>query len=99
VDPELFRVLHEGRARESTNDLSASPTAALIYRSLGEEGLAYQWQNASRFFAGALAPLEYLQQWPSHITLPLLDTCIATAISRQDSLSDLRTRLAGAASP
>lgn len=96
LDAGLLRVLEHGRARASANDLSASPTAAFIYKELGEAGLRTQWRSASQFFGGTLGPLDFLRQSPSRVVLPLLALSAETAVSRREPLYRLRDTLLAA---
>lgn len=93
VDAGLLRVLEHGRARASSTDLSASPTAAFIYKELGEAGLRAQWRSASQYFGGTLGPLDFLRQCPTRVVLPLLALAAQTAISRRERLYQLRDTL------
>ena len=93
IDPQLLHVLVHGRAHARANDSSASPTAAFIYQSLGDFGVHAQWLQACRYFAGTIAPLEFLQQLPGSIAMTLLEHCATNALSRRDRLAQLQNTL------
>lgn len=92
-DPSMLQVLTLGRSRSSAADLTASPTAAFIYRALGEDGLAHQWGHASDFFDGKCSANTFLRAWPRAILAPLLQLSAATAVSRQALLQQLQNDL------
>lgn len=93
VDADLLRVLEHGRARASANDLTASPTAAFMYKELGESGLQAQWSRTSQYFDGTLEPMGFLLQSPHRVVLPLLESSAETALSRREQLHQLRGML------
>lgn len=93
VDAALLQVLAHGRARSSTTDLTASPTAAFIYQELGESGLHVQWDKSCQYFGGSLQALDFLRQCPPRILVPLLESSADTALSRRERLYQLRSTL------
>ncbi|OYU46044.1 MAG: hypothetical protein CFE44_04260 [Burkholderiales bacterium PBB4] len=87
VDEDLLNVFERGRPLESSNDLTASPLTAFIYRCLGQDGTRRAFSDAQRMFSGALPPLAYLKTLPSEMVLGILDACHHIALSRRSALS------------
>jgi hypothetical protein len=86
IDEEMLRVLRDGRARESRNDLTSSPLSAWIYTALGNAGSARALSAARAMFAGTLHAGDFLAQLPPDIVLPIGESCTQIAVSRREAL-------------
>ncbi|WP_371324368.1 hypothetical protein VX159_02260 [Dechloromonas sp. ZY10] len=86
LNPGLLRVLQHGRARESQNDLTASPLSAYVYAALGDAASRRILVAAREMFAGTLTPQDFL----AHIPAPLVDhlgqACAQISPSRRELL-------------
>ena len=91
IDPELLRLLADGRATETTFDLRASPISAFLLQALGEARLAEGVGSAHAFFAGGLSALGFLRSQRS----PALDGLIAAAREMATTRTDLLRALLG----
>jgi hypothetical protein len=85
----LLLVLEQGRARESSNDLTSSPLTAFIYRCMGHEKFLQALQQAKRMFAGELSPLEFLKSLDPEMVRAIIGACAHIAISRREALQKL----------
>lgn len=86
LDTRLLRVLKGGRSQASSNDLTDSPLAAFVYRSLGEDGMRRALEQAKRMFDGALLPREFLRQLDAEMVRAVTEACAHIALSRRDAL-------------
>lgn len=93
INPEMLDVLEKGRARESSNDLTASPLTAFVYRILGVEGTRLTLQQAKRMFDGELKAREFLQGLDRTMAEAIIDACAEIAISRRRLLQALKSSL------
>jgi hypothetical protein len=93
INPEVLDVLENGRAQESSNDLTASPLTAFIYRYMGVNGTRDALQQAKRMFDEELAPHEFLQQLDHDLVVAIIDACAQIAISRRELLHELKKSL------
>lgn len=86
LDPDLLRVLQYGRARESRNDLTASPLSAYVYAALGDRASQQVLAAAREMFSGALTPQDFLAYLPPAIVGNLGRACAEISISRRELL-------------
>jgi hypothetical protein len=89
VDPDLMRVLKEGRAWESGADLNTSPLSAFLYESLGAERSRSALANAKRMMAGVLSPLDFLRTLDQDLVRGIIEACAPIAVSRRARLEAL----------
>jgi hypothetical protein len=94
LDSQLLAVLEKGRSLESSNDLTASPLTAYLYRALGPAGLHDLVVQARRMFAGELAPAAFLAGLPREPGDAVIEGCARIALTRANALRVLRGRLA-----
>ena len=93
VDQDLLDVFEKGRPLESSNDLTASPLTAFIYRCLGKDGIRGAVGGAQRMFAGSISPMDYLKTLPPEMVLGILDACHHISLSRRSALTALAVAL------
>lgn len=93
LDTRLLAVLEKGRSVSSSNDLTASPLTAYLYRCLGPAGMNSLLAQARLMFAGELGPVEFLLGQPPGPVCAIADGCARIALSRGDRLRELRQRL------
>lgn len=93
VNDELLNVFEKGRPLESSNDLTASPLTAFIYRCLGQAGTQTAFEQAQQMFAGTLEPIAFLRGLRTDMVLGILQACAQIAFSRRAALHDLATSL------
>ncbi len=89
VDPDLIRVLKEGRAWESGADLNTSPLSAFVYEMLGEERSRSALANAKRMMSGVLSPLDFLRTLDQELVRAIIEACAPIAVSRRARLEAL----------
>lgn len=65
VEEEVFDLLDKGRTRESEYDLRNSPMSVFLVHAIGFDGIRRELARAHAFFAGALAPEDYLAGGPT----------------------------------
>jgi hypothetical protein len=89
----LLAILEYGRTRPSSNDLTASPITAFLYRNLGADGMTTLVTQARQMFSGALAPRELLVAQPAELVCAIIDACRRIALSRSERLHALAQAL------
>jgi hypothetical protein len=87
VDPEVLRLLLEGRKKESDFDLRTSPLAAHIYSGLGDAKSDHALKMADGW------PL--LESVPADILIPIARGCAQMAPTRAKLLGEVIARLGG----
>ncbi len=93
VNKELLNVLEKGRVLESSNDLTASPLTAFIYRTMGHAGTQAALRQARQMFDGALSPQAFLQTLDRDMVRAILRACARIALSRSEALHALEKTL------
>lgn len=88
-DPALLGVFDQGRRIPSQRDLSHSPLTAYVYRAHGEAGMQTLFAGAKAFFAGTLAPLDFLQLIEPGVRRAIVAGCAQIAVSRRARLEAL----------
>lgn len=86
VGSTLFGLLAFGRASVSSFDMQNSPLSLFIYKFLGSDDVKLHLNVAREMFDGALAPLDFLNQLPAGLIVPLARACAALAITRSAAL-------------
>lgn len=93
VNPELLRVFEKGRTLESSNDLTASPITAFVYRSIGHAGTQQALLQARKMFDGTQSPLAFLQSLDRAMVCAIIRACGRIALSRSEPLQALEHSL------
>jgi hypothetical protein len=86
-------VLERGRTLESSNDLTASPLTAFMYRCLGDHGTQYALAAARQMFDGTRTPLDFLQALDHRMVRAIIRACARIAVSRSAALQTLEQQL------
>lgn len=89
IDESLMRVLVHGRNKDSSNDLTASPLSAYVYRALGTQGMESLLADAKRYFKAELSALAFLQLQDAALVANLAKACARIALSRSLALESL----------
>jgi len=95
LDPELLRLLEEGRAGPSSCDMPTSPATAFLYRSLGERALLERLERARSFLRGDVSPRDWLLGEACPPVAALARSMSRVAFTRQDKLARLADELEG----
>jgi hypothetical protein len=66
LDPQLQRLLTEGRASESSFDTQPSPVGAFLHRTVGESAVMQGMEMAKRWWAGAGDAHSFIAGQPAH---------------------------------
>jgi hypothetical protein len=93
VNAVLLHVLEKGRTLQSSNDLTASPLTAFVYRYMGHEGTQQALCQAKLMFDGALHPKAFLQTLERDMVRAIIRACANIALSRKDALLALEQAL------
>lgn len=72
VEAEVFNLLDKGRTRESEYDLRNSPMSVLLVRAIGFDGILRELTRAHAFFAGTMAPEDFLAGGPEGVITALV---------------------------
>lgn len=94
IDQKLLLVLENGRAQESSNDLTVSPLTAFMYRCMGHKGTFAALEQSKRMFANELSALDFLKELDRNMIAAIISACEHIAISRRDDLRRLQITLA-----
>ena len=89
VNPDLLWVFEKGRTLESSNDLTASPITAFVYRSIGHEGTRQALLGVRQMFDGTQSPLAFLQSLDRGMVRAIIRACARVALSRSEALRAL----------
>jgi hypothetical protein len=95
-DPDLLRLLVEGRPTETSFDLRASPISAYLMATLGEEQVRAGAEAAHGFFGGASSATAFLRSQRSPALVALIVAASHMAITRRDVLRGLADELGAA---
>lgn len=93
LNGDLLRVLERGRTLESSNDLTASPLTAFMYRCLGDQGTQHALAGARQMFDGTRTPLAFLQALDHSMVRAIVRACARIALSRSAALLELEQQL------
>ncbi len=93
TEPEMLKVLAEGRSLESVNDLTASPLTTFIYRWLGHEGMRQTLQRAKGMFDEDMSPHAFLKTLDRAMLHAIIGACAKIALSRREALLALENTL------
>lgn len=86
LNQALLTVFEDGRYRESSYDLTASPLTAFMYRSIGHAAMTSAIDRAKAMFAGNLSHLQFLQSMDATMVRTLTSACARIAMSRRGAL-------------
>ena len=89
LNPELLRVLEQGRTLESVHDLTASPITAFVYRCIGHVGIVHVLEQAHKMFDASLSPRAFLQSLDRPMVRTITLACSHIALSRSAALQEL----------
>lgn len=92
-EPAVRELLTHGRASETPFDLKASPTAAYLYRQLGEGAIMVAVGQARQFFKGELSARDFLRQQPRESTVAVVRAVAQVAMTRCAALESLVAEL------
>ncbi len=93
INEALLRVFEKGRSRESTNDLTASPLTAYVYRCIGHKGMQAAIVQAKKMFDGTLSPTDFLRSLDREMVQAIIRACSQIAFSRRAALQALEQSL------
>jgi hypothetical protein len=93
VDPQMLVVLEGGRSRDMAVDLSASPLTAIIYKTLGEDGMDAALKLAQKMFVNEISAGEFLRSLDGGMVRRLAEGCAKMAPSRRNRLLKLASTL------
>lgn len=99
VNPDLLRVLEQGRTLESAHDLTGSPITAFVYRCIGHAGIAHVLEQARKMFDASLSPGAFLQLLDRPMVRAITLACSHIALSRSAALRQLAADTALLAAP
>jgi hypothetical protein len=88
VGSTLFGLLAFGRSSASSFDMQNSPLALFIYKYLGSDNVKFYLNVAYEMFDGNLAPLDFLNQLPAGLIVPIAQACAELAITRSAALNE-----------
>jgi hypothetical protein len=94
LDPDLQRLLAEGRASESTFDTAASPVSAFLHAGVGEPGMMQGLETARQWWAGSVAAHEFLAAQPTAAVVAIARAAATIMQTRRDRLLALAQRQA-----
>lgn len=89
LDPPLHRLLAEGRASESSFDISPSPLGAFLHVSIGEAAMMDGVADAKRWWNGEITALEFLSGQDPEPVLAILTAAAEIVETRKVQLDQL----------
>jgi hypothetical protein len=89
LDPPLHRLLAEGRASESSFDISPSPLGAFLHASIGEAAMMAGVAEAKRWWNGDITALEFLTAQDPESVVSLLTAAAEIVETRTSQLEQL----------
>lgn len=92
-EPAVRELLTHGRASETPFDLKSSPTAAYLYRRLGEGVIMKAVGQARQFFKGELGARDFLRLQPRESTVAVVRAVAQVATTRHAALEALAAEL------
>jgi hypothetical protein len=90
VDPELWRLLDQGRNRESHFDLKRAPLSLFIYAQCCPQELNTLEALSHQMFKGEVSPQALLSALPTHLYATLVEGLSQMVISRSSLLRALK---------
>ena len=93
LDPPLHRLLHEGRASESTFDTRPSPLGAFLHWTVGEAAVMRGVEHAKKWWAGASDHRAFLASQPPKPAAAIARAAANIIDTRRDRLFALAERL------
>ncbi|MEZ4360245.1 MAG: hypothetical protein R3B48_08695 [Kofleriaceae bacterium] len=97
LDPPLHRLLAEGRASESSFDISPSPLGAFLHVSIGEAAMMAGVEDAKRWWNGEITALEFLTLQDAESAVAILNAAAEIVETRKVQLEQLLAHLQRAA--
>jgi hypothetical protein len=92
-EPTVRALLTHGRASETPFDLKSSPTAAYLYRRLGEGTIMAAVGQARQFFKGELGARDFLRLQPRESTVAVIRAVAQVASTRRAIMEALAAEL------
>jgi hypothetical protein len=89
LDPPLHRLLAEGRASESSFDISPSPLGAFLHVSLGEAAMMDGVAEAKRWWNGDITAMEFLSTQDPEPVVAILSAAAEIIETRKLQLDQL----------
>jgi hypothetical protein len=89
LDPPLHRLLAEGRASESSFDISPSPLGAFLHVSLGESAMMDGVAQAKRWWNGEITAMEFLCTQDPEPVVAILSAASEIIETRKQQLDQL----------
>ncbi len=89
LDPPLHRLLAEGRASESSFDISPSPLGAFLHVSIGEAAMMSGVADAKRWWNGEITALEFLSAQDPEPVVAILSAAAEIVETRKVQLDQL----------
>jgi hypothetical protein len=89
LDPPLHRLLAEGRASESSFDISPSPLGAFLHVSIGEAAMMDGVAEAKRWWNGEITALEFLATQDPESVVAILSAAAEIVETRKTQLDQL----------
>ena len=95
VDPQVQRLLAEGRASESTFDTNPSPVGAFLHEAVGEAAVMKGVEMAKRWWGGAGDAATFLRAQPAKPAAAIARAAANIIETRRDRLFALAEQLGG----
>ncbi len=89
LDPPLHRLLAEGRASESSFDISPSPLGAFLHVSIGEAAMMSGVAEAKKWWNGEITALEFLAAQDPESVVAILSAAAEIVETRKTQLEQL----------
>jgi hypothetical protein len=89
LDPPLHRLLAEGRASESSFDISPSPLGAFLHVSLGEAAMMAGVAEAKRWWNGEITAMAFLSSQDTEPVVAILSAASEIVETRKVQLEQL----------
>lgn len=89
LDPPLHRLLAEGRASESSFDISPSPLGAFLHVSLGESAMMDGVAEAKRWWNGEITAMDFLSTQDPEPVVAILSAAAEIIETRKQQLEQL----------
>jgi hypothetical protein len=99
LDPPLHQLLAEGRASESSFDISPSPLGAFLHSSIGEAAMMAGVAEAKRWWNGEITALEFLTAQDAESVVAILLAAMETVETRKAALEQLLAHVERSAAP
>jgi hypothetical protein len=82
----LYQLFESGRPSEASFDMKNSPLALFVYKALTPEKIAQSMKLAHAFYAGEMAPEDYLKAIDPLVVQPIARACSIMVFTRRQAL-------------